>query len=92
MNRSWLRLLGLVLATGSASCATVTLEQQARSEIGPRIEFDLSCPAGQVRFHCLDQGCYTVGASGCGQKCTYVYLHDSGQWILNGAGGTGSRN
>ena len=90
MTRSVFRFFGLALVTAVTSCATVPAEQQVREEVGPRAAFDLNCPKEQLRFQCLDSGCYTAGVTGCGRKCTYVYVRQpgqmGGQWVLNGDG------
>ncbi|MEM9693203.1 MAG: hypothetical protein AAGA56_11705 [Myxococcota bacterium] len=54
--------------------------QTGKALLARRASFDLSCPAEQLSFMCL-QNCETAGVSGCGQKASYVYV-DSG-WVLN---------
>ena len=54
-----------------------------RKTLAERASFDLSCPAGDIKFLCVGPGsdCSSVGASTGEKKAVYVFV--ANKWVMN---------
>ncbi len=80
-------MFGLCMSAGCAIIAADIVGTQAwfdaqTPEVQRKAAFDLSCPANDVKLVSLAENNKSVGASGCGQKTTYLYIHGTG-WSRN---------
>jgi hypothetical protein len=85
----YLPLLAVCLSL--SACASILIgtpewfeaNSYGKKALSERASFDLSCPAGDLKFLCVGPGsdCSSVGASGCEKKAVYVLVAD--KWVMN---------
>ena len=81
----------LAVCVSLSACASILIgtpewfeaNSYGRKTLAARASFDLSCPAGDIKFLCVGPGsdCSSVGASGCEKKAVYVFVGD--KWVMN---------
>jgi hypothetical protein len=81
----------LAVCSSLSACASILIgtpewfeaNSYGKRALSERASFDLSCPAGDVKFLCVGPGsdCSSVGASGCEKKAVYVFVAD--KWVMN---------
>ena len=88
-----MRLYKLGMIVGATAVLTTSLgcmlvgsskwfEHRGNAKLAQRASFDLSCPEDELSFSPLDDY-KTVGVIGCERRATYIYVSDSGTWVMN---------